>query len=239
MGRRICRFVRKSVICCGILLSFWPILSLGQTGSDGWRQEPQTTGAKADGVPRKIRAARNKFFDRVYGPPPKGWFSDGPDLGPIFEEIPTYGDLSVALVQFADYRTILSPSKETIYIEVRMHVEQVLRDPSGAVQPKRAVTIGVAGGSVILPSGRIVQQGLQQAEVCGIQPRHRYLAFLAYERALELFECVKTWDLSTGVAVATYPFDVSKAKEGTSRFAGLPEDQFVAAVKAILSRHGN
>jgi hypothetical protein len=191
--------------------------------------------AKADDVPRKVRATRNIFFDRVYGPPPKGSFSEGPDLGPIFEEIPAFGDLTIALVQFSDYRTILSTSKKTIYIEARMNVEQVLRDPSGTAGPKRPVTIGIAGGSVILPSGQIIQRNLRQTEVCGIRPAHRYLAFLAYENALELFECIKTWDLSTGVAVATYPFDVLKAKEGTSRFAGLPEDQFVAAVKAILS----
>jgi hypothetical protein len=235
MEGRICHSVRANVICSGILLSFWPILSLGQTGADDWRQEPQTLmPAKADDVTRKVRTARNRFFDRVYGPPPKGWFSNGPDLGPIFEEIPAYGDLTVALVQFADYRTLLSASKKTIYIEVRMNIEQVLRDPSGTARPKRKVTIGIPGGSVILPSGQIIQQGLRQAEVCGIRPRHRYLAFLAYEHALELFECAKTWDLSTGVAVATYTFDVSKAKEGTSRFAGLPEDQFVAAVKAML-----
>ncbi len=231
----MCHSVRASVVCSGILLSFWPILSQGQTGADDWRQEPRNLmPAKADDVPRKIRAARNRFFDRVYGPPPKGWFSDGPDLGPIFEEIPAYGDLTVALVQFAGYRTILSASKKTIYIEVRMNVEQVLRDPSGTARPKSTVTIGIAGGSVMLPSGRIIQQGLKQAEICELRPRHRYLAFLAYESALELFECTKTWDLSTGVAVATYPLDVSKAKEGTSRFAGLPEDQFVAAVKAML-----
>jgi hypothetical protein len=191
--------------------------------------------AKADDVSRKVRATRNRFFDRVYGPPSKGWVSDGPDLGPRFEEIPAYGDLTIALVQFAGYRAILSASKKTIYIEARMNVEQVLRDPSGTAGPKRPVTIGIAGGSVILPSGQIIRRNLRQPEICGIRPGHRYVAFLAYESALGLFECVKTWDLSTGFAVATYPFDVLKAREGTSRFAGLPEDRFVAAVKAILS----
>jgi hypothetical protein len=219
-----------------MLLSFWPILSVGQTAADDWRQEPRTLlPAKADDVPRKVRAARNRFFDRVYGPPPNGWVSDGPDVGPIFEEIPVYGDLTIVLVQFADYRTILSASKKTIYIEARMNVEQVLRDPSGTAAPKHPVTVGIAGGSVILPSGQTIERNLRQPEICGIRPGHRYVAFLAYENALELFECIKTWDLSTGVAVATYPFDVLKAREGASRIAGLPEDQFLDAVKAALS----
>ena len=104
---------------------------------------------KADDVPRKVRATRNLFFDRVYGPPPKGWFSEGPDAGPIFEEIPTL-NLTIALVQFTDYRAILSTSKKPIYIEARMNVEQVLRDPSGTAVPKRPMTVGIAGGSVIL-----------------------------------------------------------------------------------------
>jgi hypothetical protein len=218
-----------------MLLGLWPVLSLGQAGAEDWRQEPRAlTPARADNVSGKLRSARNKFFDRVYGPPPKGWFSEGPDPGPIFEEIPDWGALTVALVQFADYQTILSASKKTIYIEVHMDVEQVLRDPSGTARQKLSVTVGVAGGTIRLPSGEVIQRGIRQTELCGIRPGGRYLAFLGYDKASELFQCLKTWDLSTGVAVATYPFDLLKAKEGTSRFAGLPEDQFMAAVSAAL-----
>jgi hypothetical protein len=69
-----------------IAVSLCSVQSLAQTGTDRWRQEPQAI-KPADDVAPKLRAARNEFFDRVYGPPPRGWFSDGPDIGPILEEV--------------------------------------------------------------------------------------------------------------------------------------------------------
>jgi hypothetical protein len=93
--------------------SIWAaISSLGQvqTGNDDWRKRPDPlVSAKSDSVSPGVRAIRNKFFDRVYGPRPKGVFSDGPDVGPIFEEIPTFKGLTVAIVRFADCSSSPAP----------------------------------------------------------------------------------------------------------------------------------
>ncbi len=214
------------------------MLGQAQTSANdwAWRQEPQALQtARTDTVSPANRAARDKFFDRLYGPLPKGTFSNGPDVGPIFQDVPTDKSLTAAVVQFADYTTIRSARRRSIYTEVRMNVAQVVRDPAGTVEPGTAVTVILGGGSLRLPSGQIVRQNLDQGAESGIQPGHRYLAFLYHYSAGDYFACVKTWDLSGGVAVPTYPFDKSKAKNGASRFAGMPERQFIDAVRGILS----
>jgi len=109
-------------------------------------------------------------------------------------------------------------------------VAQILRDPSGSARAGKDVTFTIDGGSLRLPSGKILRMYPEQET--GLQPGHRFLAFLWYARDGDYFICEKTWDLTTGVAVPTYPLDVEKARNGTSRFAGMPEDQFVAAVSA-------
>lgn len=155
---------------------------------------------------------RDKSFDQIQRPPPKGWVASEPDVGPIFEEIPTSKQTTVALVQFVDYVTIRSASRKSIYTEVRMNVEQVLQDPSGTVGAGKPLTVIFAGGTLRLPSGQILREYVRQGAETGIQPG-RYLA----------------------VAVATYPFDLQKVSNGTSRFAGMPEDKFIAAVRDILA----
>jgi hypothetical protein len=170
-----------------------------QTAADDyWRRQPQPVlSASADAVSRTIRAARNKAFDHIYGPPPKGWVTSGPDVAPIFQEIPASKGETVALVHFADYTTILSASRKSVYTEVRMDVEQVLQDPSGTVRPGKALTVVLGGGSLRLPSGKIVRRDLDQGSETGLQPGHRYLAFLFYSKnGGDYFECVKSWDLS-------------------------------------------
>lgn len=220
--------------------SIWAaISSLGQvqTGDDDWRKRPDPlVSAKSDSVSAGVRAIRNKFFDRVYGPPPKGVFSDGPDVGPIFEEIPTFKGLTVAIVRFADYRTIRSARRRSVYTEIRMNVEQVLEDPSRKVRPGGDLTVILAGGSLNLRSGAILQRDLEQGSECGIQPGGRYLAFLSYApNGGQYFDCTKTWGLSGGVATPTYPFDLRNAGSGTSHSAGMPEAQFIAAVREVLA----
>jgi hypothetical protein len=141
----------------------------------------------------------------------------------------------VALVQFANFTTIRSASGRSVYTEVTMNVEQVLKDPSGTVQRGKALPVALGGGTLRLPSGRILQWSLRLGDDDGIEPGHRYVAFLHYQKEGEYFEWMKSWDVSSGVAVPTDPCDIRKAKEGTSGFAGMSEDNFVAAVKGILS----
>jgi hypothetical protein len=45
---------------------------------------------------------------------------------------------------------------------------------------------------------------------------------------------MKSWDLTSGLAVPTYPLDVQKVEEKTSHYAGMSEDKFISAVKSAL-----
>jgi hypothetical protein len=201
-----------------------------------WRQSPQPLVRK-DSVPHAIRSARDKRFDRIYGPPPKGWVTSGPDKMPMFEEIPvSYGPLTTVLVQFASYTTIRSASGKSIYTEVRMDVQEGLKDPSGTVRAGEALTVILGGGSLRLPSGKIVREYLDQDSDLGLEPGHRYLAFIAYEKDGDYFDGEKCWNLTTGFAVPEDPSDLKLAREGNSHFAGMPEDKFLLAVKEMLSK---
>jgi hypothetical protein len=219
-----------------LLLVLAPSAALFADAWDASREAPQSPRpASADTVPRAIRAARDRTFDQLYGPPPKGWVASEPDAAPIFEEIPASKQTTVAVVQFADYVTIRSAGRKSIYTEVRMNVERVLQDPSGTVGAGNSLTVIFGGGTLRLPSGKILREYTRQGAETGIQPGRRYLAFLNYDKNGDYFGCEKTWGLSGGVAVATYPLDLQKMTNGTSRFAGMPEDNFIAAVTDVLS----
>jgi hypothetical protein len=206
-----------------------------QTGADDWRLRPQRLLiAGADTVPRDVRSKRDQHFDDVYGPPPKGWVRSSPDWVELPGEIWTNSGMTIAVVQFTDYKIIRSAKAKIIYTEIALKAEQVLRDPSATVQPGKTLTVLLPGGYLRLPSGQIVHGDLGSGYF-GIQPGHRYLAFMDYRKGTDYFEWGKSWDLTTRVAVPTYPLDIKLAANGKSRFAGMPEDNFITAVKELLS----
>jgi hypothetical protein len=225
----------RFMICLVVWIAALPLfgqLQMWQAGDYwAWREVPQAIQpANADTVPHAVRVARDRLFDRIYGPPPKGWVTSGPDRGQGEETadgIPIYRNLTAAVVQFADYRTIRSASRRSIYTEVKMNVEQVLRDPSGTVQPGKDLTVILAGGALRLSSGQIVKEYLDEDAQSGLQPGHRYLSFLNYAKdGGDYFGCEKSWLLSGGTAVPT---------SGPAPVAGMPEGEFIAAVRDVLS----
>ncbi len=221
--------VRPALIT--ILLS----LPFAHSQNTDWRLRPQPLlTARAGTVPRALRARRDAHFDGVYGPPPKGAVRSSPSWYAQPGEIWTNSGMTIAVVQFADYKIIRSARAKAIYTEITLKAEQVLRDPSATVQPGKTLTVLLPGGYLRLPSGQIVHGDLA-AGYYGIQPGHRYLAFMDYRNGPACFEWGKSWDLSNGVAVPTYPLDVRMAANGESRFAGMPEDTFITAVKDMLS----
>ena len=204
-----------------------------------WRSVPQRVlPASADTVPKAIRNARNRVFDRDYGPGSNR--SDAGQPVETTEGIPIGKMDAVAVIRFADYKTIRSASAKSIYTEVRMNVEQVLRDPYfySPIQPGKDLTVILPGGSLRLPSGQIIRNNLGEGIESGIQPGHRYVAFLGRETDGDFFGCGKTWDLSGGVAVATSAraqFVKDIAISGPRPVDGMAESEFIAAVKDTLA----
>lgn len=205
--------------------------ALAQTDSIAWRQVAQPLlAAGADTVPRDIRSKRDQHFDELYGPR----VQSSPSWVEQPGELWTNSGMTIAVVQFTDYKIIRSAKAKTIYTEIALRPEQLLRDPSATIQPGKTLTVLLPGGYLRLPSGQIVHGDLEGGYY-GIQPGHRYLAFMDYRKGPDYFEWGKSWDLSSGVAVPTYPLDVLLAANGKSRFTGMPEDNFITAVKDILS----
>jgi hypothetical protein len=119
-----------------------------------------------------------------------------------------------------------------------MNVDQVLRDPSGTVRPGKDLTVILAGGTLRLSSGQIVQEYLDEDIQSGLQPGHRYLGFLYYNKdGGDYFECEKSWLLSGGTAVPTSGRSqfvvVAAAISGPAPVAGMPEGEFIAAVREV------
>lgn len=236
MGKIMRLVCARNLVGAAMSVIFGAALAFGQvqTTTQQWREQPQPN-ARSSG-PMQIRTARDQFFDRLYGPQPPGVYSNGPDAGPIEQEIPTTKNLTVATVRFAGYAVVLSASGKSVYTEVRMNVEQELRDPSGTAHAGQPVTVILEGGSVTRASGEIVRRDLNQDTQCGLRPGDRYVAFLAYEgNGGDFFECVKTWGLANGKAAPTYPIDILNAKSGLSRFAGMAEPKFLDAVRKALA----
>lgn len=207
-----------------------------------WRETPQAVQPANDGtVPYAVRAARDAVFDYFYGPPPEGSGKSTPSRGQPEETadgIPIYRNLTAAVVRFADYRVIRSARGRSIYTEVRMSVEQVLRDPSGTVRAGKDLTVILAGGSLRLSSGEIVKEYLNEDTQSGLQPGHRYLVFLSYSKGGgDYFGCEKSWLLSGGTATPTSgrsQFVVPVPISGPAPVAGMTEGEFIAAVREVL-----
>ena len=228
LARNKSRFWAAAIVIGGASLASGQI----QTTTQDWREQPQPN--THSGVPAQVRSARDRFFDRLYGPQ-AGVFSNGPDAGSVLQEIPTTKTLTIAPIRFAGYSVVESASGNSVYTEVRVSVEQVLQDPSGQAHAGQTATVILGGGSVTLASGEIVRRDLGQDMQCGLTPGHRYVAFLAYGgKDADFFECVKTWELKNGKVTPTYPFDVLNANSGISRFAGMAEPRFLDAVRKAL-----
>jgi hypothetical protein len=119
-------------------------------------------------------------------------------------------------------------------------VEQVLRDPYfyAPIQPGTDVTVILPGGSLRLPSGQIIRNNLDEGIESGIEPGHRYVAFLWREADGNYFSCEKSSDLSGDVAMATSrrsQFLRDVATSGPRPVDGMPEAEFIAAVKDTLA----
>ena len=231
------RVLGRGLWLIGGVLSVSGLLAQPPGRTDAWRLTPQGLQAPgSDTITPESRAARDAFFDSVLGSRPKGGGSVWESVGPE-GEIP-FGAMSTLVARFTGYTTIWSHSHKSLYTEVTMDVEEVVRDPSGAVQLGQPVTVILAGGSLKLPSGQILRRDLDQFRHYGIQPGHKYLMFVSYHSNGAFFVYDKSWELTNGVAEPNTADDAARAKRGESRFAGLPEDTFIAAVRTELAAAG-
>jgi hypothetical protein len=89
-------------------------------------------------------------------------------------EIPRIANRAILTAQFVSYRSILNASERSIYTEVTLNAEKVFQVEAGEAGPGQNVTLSLAGGTVIAPSGKVIRL-LTQPRTLFIQPGKRYL----------------------------------------------------------------
>jgi hypothetical protein len=205
-----------------------------------WRHiaKPPIPAGK-DAVDPRIRSARDQFYDRLIGAhaplgTPEalgaGFANDrGPDRGPEIGQ----SDV-VAVVTFDDYQPYLSSSRWSIYTEVRLTVEHIVKfDPSGSPPP--TLTLIYPGGTITTPSG-IISYGNSLDTPFDLQPHHRYVVFLRHAPSGDFYWLDKSWELRDGVVYPNSPGNVERAKAGTSLYSGMREEEFLALLPSLVNR---
>ena len=192
-----------------------------------------------DTVDPRIRSARDQFYDGSIGahapldtPEARGAgfvFDEGPDVGPEIGK----SDV-IAVVKFDNYQPYLSSSRWSIYTEVRLIAEHIVRfDPPAS--PPQTLTLIYPGGTIKAPSGT-VSYGNNLDRPHDLQPYHRYVVFLRHVVAGDFYWLDKSWELRHGVVYPNSPSNVERAKAGTSLYSGMREEEFLALLPSLVNR---
>jgi hypothetical protein len=205
-------------------------------GPSWWRHVAKPLAAQDDADPA-IRAARDQHFDALIGAherldkpasgTPAGFVSDTMDVGP---EIAS-ADI-VAVVTFDDYQPYLSASARSLYTEVRLGVERMVKAGTGGLARPSLILI-YPGGTARTPSG-VITYGSNLDQPFDLQPHHRYVVFLRHETAGDYYSLVQSWELRGDVVYPNTAGNVRRAKAGESLYSGMPEDAFIALLRALI-----
>lgn len=131
----------------------------------------------------------------------------------------------------------LSPSGNSVYTEIVLTPTDVIKSGPGSVKIGKPLSILESGGAIRTADGKVLRSPVTPREFA-LTPKHSYLAFLRFNPAGEFYELIKSWDVTTGIAVPNSAEDVQLAKENRSKYAGLPERALVDQVESTLKRAG-
>lgn len=207
-----------------------------------WRHFTQDLAlANPDFVAPQDKAARDFFFDKLIGADlPLDQSGNVPRIHSVWERVgPTpeviTSDDGVAVVGFSSFRCIASASKRSIYTEVSMTVEDVLKDTTGTLGRHESISVLLPGGKVKFASGKTVAWDINDNDY-EIQPNGRYLIFLTHVKEGDFFLEDKRWLLNNGKAVANTVEDAIRSHQLTSKYSGLSENVFISSVRKQLNQ---
>jgi hypothetical protein len=219
---------------------------------DAWLMDPvKLSPPPRDQASLRILNERGEAFDRIHATMcGTGIPLDQPqtrengvgcgfslDYGPE-PELLFFPDEAIVVARFSSYQTFLTPSRLTIYTSIRLSVERVLQDGPTAVRPGDMIENLVYGGAIEL-NGKIVHEGVYEDAAYTLQPEHRYVLFLKYERRGNYFTNEKSWELLNGIAAPNHPIEVARMHQRNSQYSGLPERAFINAMQKAIIQHGN
>jgi hypothetical protein len=155
------------------------------------------------------------------------------DVAPGRPELLPSSD-AVVVGDFVDYHAYLSTTHRSIYTEISVKVERVLKDTPKPILVGANIYVLEPGGAVRLANGITVREDLERA--FSIQPGERYLMFLSYNADGDFYTLTKAWLLVDGTAAPVAPDDVERARRGRSAYAGMPEGQFLNSVQDAVNK---
>jgi hypothetical protein len=213
---------------------------------DDWRKVPKALlPPPSDPRQQEILNIRGSWFDKTSlsgipldePQPPRNGGSSG-SFWPGEEEIPFHQNQAVVVARFEDYQPYLSPSRLSIYTDIKLSVEQVLEAGHTDAYPGQTVDVLIPGGTVQLSDGRTLSdRPYDPSGDYSLQPGHRYVLFLRYESNGEYFENSKSWELLNGIVVPNRLDEVIRAQEGRSSYSGLSESSFIEEVRKAILQH--
>jgi hypothetical protein len=213
---------------------------------DAWQTVPQAL-LPLPSDPQQINTLKERgdVFDQVritdvpldQPQPPKNWgraFCYGPDQA----EIPFFKNEAILVGTFKSHQVYLTPSRLSIYNDVKVSVEQVLEPGPSRVAQGQTIDFLIMGGSVLLGDGRIIpSDSPYELSPYVVQPNHRYVFFLRYDSDGDYFSGGKTWELANGVAMPNDPIEVDRARNNQSIYSGLPENAFLEKLRKAIMEH--
>jgi hypothetical protein len=213
------------------------------TKHDAWRSIPKPLQPPPSDLKQTaILIDRAQYFDvsSVSGvpldqpQPPREGGSSGSFVRE--DEFPFFPNEAIVVGSFEDYQVYLTPSRLSIFTDLKLSVEQVFEPGPIGISQGQTIDLLIGGGTVLLPDGRTISDhAYDPTGNYSLQPGHRYVFFLEYRSHGEFFRDHKDWELVNGISVPNRLDEAIRAREGRARYSGLGEDAFIEALrKAIL-----
>lgn len=143
--------------------------------------------------------------------------------------IPTQESNTIVLGTVNSVAPFFSADHTHLYTEFTVSIESVMKDSSGVAKDGGTIAVDVRGGRATLANGRTVEDRMFKNFL--LASGGRYVLFLRYVRQGAFFTVIKSWELKNGAAVPTSHEDLLDAEAGKSRYAGMPESNFLKAVR--------
>lgn len=242
------QFVRFSICLLTITISinsFAQESAIRKPGQSNWWMKTATSPGVTDNVSPILRYDRDQFFDQTIGSAtpltPENSKNTHMSEGAVYgmpPEIPSLSpNTAIVVGGFKSYHAVLSASHRSVYTEVRLEIEQVVKQGTDVhVSSATAVTVAIPGGSVSLAENGQVISYLTDDRQFGIEPNRTYLLVLSYESLGDFFTLKKNWDVTDGVVKPNSVLEIERATKGQSRLVGLPLAAAVSELKKAVGR---
>jgi hypothetical protein len=149
--------------------------------------------------------------------------------------LPSSQSNAVVLGSMTGFQAYFSGDKTAIYTELQIHVEKIFKGQLREIGS--AIVVDEGGGAIRLPDGRVAKQTRFPMET-DVDVGNRYVLFLTFDDKTQSFRIVKAWELKNGQAQPLAKTDLKDQKTGVSKYAGMPEVDFLNAVKQSVRRKG-